>query len=302
MAGGASISSGLAWVNGAFLPIEDAKVSVEDRGFQFGDSVYEVVVTYDGRLFQLDSHLQRLRSSADAIGLEYDFARRPLEPIIEEGLRRCALADALVYIQLSRGAAPRSHTIPKEIEPTLVVTFRARKPVPSELRDRGVALVTVPDTRWTRCFIKAVTLLPNVLAKTEAVRRGYYDALFVTSAGEVRESTAANVFFVREGAITTPPRDESVLHGITQSLIMECADGLNIPLTERVIRRDDLHGVEEAFLSSTTVEVLAVTSIDDHAVGDGKVGSITRRIAAEFRRLTRAVARTPDKDACLKAR
>jgi D-alanine transaminase len=282
----------LAYLNGMFCPIAEAKVSIEDRGFQFGDSVYEVVVTYDGRPFLLDPHMKRMARSAAQIGLDYDFEDRPLEPIIEEGLRRSGIADAVVYIQLTRGVAPRAHAVPDHpIEPTVVMTFKPRPPVSPENRQRGVSVITVLDDRWARCFIKAVTLLPNVLAKTEAVRRGFYDALFVSPGGEVREATSANVFVVRDRRIAMPPRDESVLHGITQGFIMECAEAIDIPIEERVIRREDLPTADEAFLSNTMVEVMPVTRIDDHPVGDGTVGPVTKRVYEEFGRRVRANCR-----------
>ena len=283
----------LAYVNGTFCPITEAKVSIQDRGFQFGDSIYEVVATYDGRPFLIDAHMQRMARSAAHIGLAYDFDEHPLEQIIAEGLRRCGIADAVVYIQLTRGVAPRSHAVPDPpVAPTVVMTFTPRPIVSAEDRERGVSVMTVRDDRWARCFIKAVTLLPNVLAKTEAVRQGCYDAIFVSADGEVREATSANVFVVRDGRIAMPPRDESVLHGITQGFIMQCAAAIDVSIEERVVRLEDLQTADEMFLSNTMVEVLPITRIDDHPVGDPRVddpllGPVTRRIYEEFLRRAR---------------
>lgn len=282
----------LAYINGSFCDIADAKVSIEDRGFQFGDSIYEVIVTYDGEPFLLEPHMERMARSAAGIELDYDFERRPLVPIIRAGLKRCGFSDAMVYIQITRGEGPRSHVIPDgTIEPTVVMTFKPRPQVPAEIRERGASVVTVRDDRWARCYIKATTLLPNVLAKTRAVRRGHFDAVFVSREGEVRESTSSNVFVVRSGRIAIPPRNDSVLHGITQSFIMECARAIGIPLEERVVRLDDLRSADEVFLSSTIVEVLPVTRIDDKPVADGAVGEVTRRIYEEFLRRARTVER-----------
>lgn len=275
----------LAYLNGTFCPIAEAKVSIQDRGFQFGDSIYEVVVTYEGQTFLLDAHMQRMRRSAAHIGLTYDFDKHPLEPIIAEGLRRCGIADAVVYLQITRGVAPRSHAAPDPpVDPTVVMTFTPRPTVLPEDRAHGVSVMTIRDDRWARCFIKAVTLLPNVLAKTEAVRRGYYDAIFVSAGGEVREATSANVFVVRDGRIAMPPRNESVLHGITQGFIMQCAEAIDIKIAERVIRPEDLRDADEVFLSNTMIEVMPVTRIDDHPVGSAKVGPVTKRIYKEFLR------------------
>jgi len=275
----------LAYLNGTFCPIAEAKVSIQDRGFQFGDSIYEVVVTYEGQTFLLDAHMQRMRRSAAHIGLTYDFDKHPLEPIIAEGLRRCGIADAVVYLQITRGVAPRSHAAPDPpVDPTVVMTFTPRPTVLPEDREHGVSVMTIRDDRWARCSIKAVTLLPNVLAKTEAVRRGYYDAIFVSPGGEVREATSANVFVVRDGRIAMPPRDEAVLHGITQGFIMQCAEAIDIKIAERVIHPEDLRDADEVFLSNTMVEVMPVTRIDDHPVGSAKVGPVTKRIYKEFLR------------------
>lgn len=262
-------------------------VSIEDRGFQFGDGVYEVVVSYDGRLFLLDQHLARLQRSASAIGLTYDFVGKPLKPVIHEGLQRADLSEAMVYIQLSRGVAPRVHDIPEGLTPTVVLTFKPRVEIPADLRSSGVSVVTVPESRWAKCYIKAITLLPNVLARTEAKRQGYFDAVFVTQSGEVREGSGSNIFTVKNGRLRIPPRDESVLHGITQNFIMDCAESLGISVEELGVSIEDLRGADEVFLSGTTYEVLSVTSVDGGRIGDGKVGAVTKSLQEEFVRRSR---------------
>lgn len=277
----------LAYVNGVFSRIEDAKVSIEDRGFQFGDGVYEVIAAYNGRLFLLDEHMKRLRDSTAAIHLDYDFERNPIEPIVHEALRRSDIRDAAVYVQITRGAAPRSHVIPKVIEPTLVLTVRPLAKVPQELRDRGAKVLSVPDYRWSHCHIKAITLLANVLAKREAMTRGFDEAVFVARDGLVMECTASNIFMARRGALTFPPRTESVLHGITQAFLLDCARSLGQRVEERSFTLDDLYAADEAFMSSTSIEVVGITSVDGKRIGDGKVGPITRRMHEEFARRAR---------------
>jgi D-alanine transaminase len=274
----------LAYINGVFCPIGEAMVSIDDRGFQFGDGVYEVILSYDGHLFQLEPHIQRLRRSADAIQLTYDFDGRPLEPVIREGVKRCEFSDVMVYIQLTRGVAPRDHTMPNDCIPTVVMTFRARPQIPRQMRTDGVRLMTLLDTRWANCYVKAITLLPNILAKTEAVRRGYYDVVFVTATYEVRECSSSNIFIVRDGRLVFPPRTESVLHGVTQRFLLECAAGIDVPVDEQIFHVDLLRGADEVFMSSTVVEVLGVHSIDDQPIADGKVGPVTRRLYEEFQR------------------
>jgi D-alanine transaminase len=280
----------IAYLNGVFSPIADAKVSIEDRGFQFGDGIYEVVAVYGGEPFLLGDHMRRLRTSAAGIGLDYDFDGAPLEPIIAEGLRRSEFAEALIYVQLTRGVAPRSHLIPADMKPTVVMTFKPLPALPEHLRREGVKVITTLDTRWANCYIKAITLLPNVLAKNEAVRRGCYDAIFVTASGEVRECTAANVFVVTGGVIRTPPRTHSILHGITQGFLMELAAAIDRRIVQEVLAVDDLRRADEVFMSGTASEVLAITTIDDRSVGDGRVGPITGRLYAEFLRRTRRAA------------
>ncbi len=277
----------LAYLNGVFVPVDEAKISIEDRGFQFGDGIYEVIAAYDGRPFLAERHLARLKRSAAAIGLDFDPDQHPLMPIIDQGLRRCGFKDTLVYIQITRGTAPRSHTIPAGMKPTVVMTFKPLPTVPEERRRRGLKVMTIPDGRWAKCHIKAIILLPNVLARHQAIAQGYDDAIFVTDAGEVRECTSANVFVVHGSNMATPCRTESVLHGITQGFIFDCAAAIGLQLEERIIHRDSLRDADEVFMSSTTVEVLAITSIDGHAIGSGHVGPITQRIHDEFRSRSR---------------
>ncbi len=280
----------LAYVNGTFGPIDEAKVSVEDRGFQFGDGIYEAIVAYDGRLFLPEAHLARMQRSAAGIGLEFDFAAANLEAIMREGLSRSGLRDALVYVQLTRGVAPRAHVIPRGIRPTVVMTFRPLPTVAAEVRERGLRARTMVDQRWANCYIKAITLLPNVLAKNDALREGFDEAIFVTREGEVRECTSANLFVVRDGRLWLPPRTEAILHGVTQGFVIECAAGIGMDASETVLRVADLRSADEVFMSSTTVEVLGISSIDGVAVADGRVGPVTRQLFGEFRRRSRGSA------------
>ncbi len=278
----------LAYVNGVFGPVCEARVSIEDRGFQFGDAVYEVIVAYNRKPFLLDHHLRRLRSSLAGIALAFDFEACPLEPIIAEGLGRCEFSDAMIYLQITRGVAPRSHVIPAGMKPTVVMTFKALPVIPDELRRTGVQVITTVDTRWANCYIKAVTLLPNVLAKNEAIRRGCYDAIFVTAAGEVRECTSANLFVIQGGIIRIPPRTQSILHGVTQGYLLDLVASLAIEVREEPIDVPSLRSADEVFMSGTASEVLAITTIDDLPVGNGRVGPITRRLSEEFIRRTRS--------------
>ncbi len=276
----------LAYCRGAFGPISDATVSIEDRGFQFGDGVYEVIVAYSGALFQAEQHMARLRCSLQAVEIDYDFDAAPLVPIIEEGLRLSGLSDAMIYIQITRGATSRIHHPPSDMTPTVVMTFKAFPKLSTELRERGVSMITLEDQRWAKCYVKAVTLLPNVLAKMEARRRGCDDAILIAPDGNVRECTSANVFIVTGNTLVFPPRDQSVLHGVTQAFVLTCAESIGLSYEERAFDVAELQSAAEVITSSTSVEVLGVTTINSAAVADGQVGDVTRRLQREFLRRT----------------
>lgn len=275
----------LVYLNGAFIPADEATISINDRGFLFGDSVYEVIAAHDGHLALMDRHMRRLRNSAGAIDLPYDFDLNPLEPVIEEGIRRAPSGDALVYIQITRGVAPRAHLAPVGIKPTVLITFRPRPRVSPEQRQAGVAIMTAREDRWAHCSIKSTNLLPNVLSKTRAVEQGYYDSVFVGSDGTVRETSAANIFLVKGGRLGVPVRNDAVLHGITQEVILECAARIGIPTEERPFTVQELYEADEAFLSSTAIEVLPVSSVDDRSICVGRPGSITQALYDAYRAL-----------------
>lgn len=272
----------LAWIAGEFMPIEKAVVSVEDRGFQFGDAVYEVIFAYDRNMLLLKDHLERLQISASAIGIDIDVLGGKIEGILREGVERTGYPDVMVYVQITRGTCPRGHLFPEGLEPTVVATFREMPRLPQALVEGGARAITMPDIRWDKCYIKAVTLLPNVLAKTEAKKQGAHEAIFVTETGEVREGTSSNVFLVSGGKLITPVRNESILHGVTQKYILRCASDLGIPVEERTVTKAELFAADEVFISSTAVEILGLTQIDDQTIATGQVGPITKNLHAAY--------------------
>ncbi|MCP4247762.1 MAG: D-amino acid aminotransferase [bacterium] len=281
----------LACVNGSFCDLAEARVSVEDRGFQFADGVYEVVVAYGSRIIGLDAHLARLQRSLEGIGLAFDVRTQRIEELIAEGIARAGFPETMAYLQITRGAAPRSHAWPADLTPTVVATFKAKPKVDPERRRRGLSVMTMPDTRWSRCYIKSIALLANVLAKDEARRGGYDDTVFVGPGGKVREATAANIFLVADGTLITPPKSDAILHGVTRGFVLECAARIALPHREAEILEADLLTAQELFLSSTTVDFIGVTRLNDRAVGDGRVGPIT---GALFEQFQRTVARPAD--------
>lgn len=272
----------LVYLNGEFVDHASARVSVDDRGFLFADGVYEVARVYDGRIFQMRPHLERLQhglgelrihAQVDAIP---DIAERLLD---ENELRN---GDATVYVQVTRGAAPRAHAFPPPETPaTVYVLAKPFRQHPATYFEDGVATITVPDTRWSRCDIKSIALLPNVLANQQAKDHGAFEALFVRD-GAVIEGSHSNLFGVLDGRLITYNLCGYILGGITRKLIMDRAPELGIRVAEEPVKLAELDRVEELFLSGTTTEVMPISKVDNKLIGDGKPGPVTRRLQEAF--------------------
>jgi D-alanine transaminase len=274
----------IGYVNGRFSLLADAVVSVEDRGFQFGDGVYEVIRTYGGRPFQLDAHLVRLEKSAGALSLKVPVSRPDCAALVHEAVARAAYKECKIYIQVTRGAAPRDHQFPVDAVPTLVITVREMRTVPDQLRRDGVEAITIDDLRWGRCDIKSVNLLGNVLARQQAKEAGVFEALFIRQ-GAALEGSVSNLFAVENGEVVTAPEGPHILSGVTRSLILSLARDAGIPVGERTLSREKLYAASEVFLSGTTIEILPVTRIDGRPIGSGSTGPVTRSLAALFQKL-----------------
>lgn len=276
--------SEVVYLSGRFLPYGQAAVPVEDRGFLFGDGIYEVFRVYRGRPFRFRDHLERLTRSAREIRLELpelDWAAITDELLERNGLKG---GDATVYLQVTRGAAvPRTHWFPPPGTPaTVLMLARPARPVDPELVESGVAAITHPDERWGRCDIKSVNLLPNVLAKQRAVEAGAYEALFVRD-GVVLEGASSNLFAVLDGRLVTYPLGPRILAGVTRGVVLELARELGLPVVEGPIRVSDLDRATELFITSTTAEILPVVRVDGHPIGDGRPGPVTRALYTAFR-------------------
>lgn len=266
----------LVYLNGTYLPLNEAKVPVLDRGFLFGDGVYEVIPVYGGRPFRLEEHLRRLDHSLAGI--------RMVSPLSDgewaEVFRRLigGPGDQYIYLQVTRGVQPkRDHAIPAEIEPTVFVMCSPIAPIPLD----GIRAVTVPDIRWLRCDIKAITLLSNVLLRQEAVDLGAAEAILVRD-GRVTEGAASNIFIVKEGVVITPPKSSEILPGITRDLVLELARAEGIPAEERSFSLEELKAAEEIWMTSSTREVLAVIELDGNPVGSGQPGPVWKRIQSIY--------------------
>lgn len=277
----------IAFINGRFLPWHEATVPIEDRGFQFGDGVYEVIRTYQGRPFELDAHLNRLDRSARELSLVQPYTRAQWTDWIQRGIRDAGFAEAKVYLQLTRGVAPRDHAFPSNIAPTVVMTIRELAPFPAKTRETGVTAKTCEDLRWGRCDIKSLNLLANVLAREAAKQAGVFEAILVKD-GLVTEGSVSNVMVVQGGAVVTAPEGPRILSGVTRTVLLELARAAGIPVREQFVTVESLYTADEVFLTGTTVEVLAVVQVDGRTIGTGQPGPVSRALASRWAALTRS--------------
>jgi len=277
----------VVYLNGDYLPAGEAKISVNDRGFLFGDGVYEVTPAYRGRLFRWPQHLTRMRKGLAALGIDFDAAA--LEEVKQGLLARNGLNDApvaYVYVQVTRGIAPRTHAFPNPPVLPSVYGFANRYIRPErEVWERGYRAITVPDQRWALAEIKAIALLPNCLAQQAAVDAGVSDAIFVRD-GIALEGSHNNLFAVFGGVVTTAPKSNYILHGVTRDLMIELAAELGMPVEERTIPVAELYGADEVFFTGTTTEVRPSVEVDGKTIGDGKVGPVARGLFDAFLRVT----------------
>ena len=270
------------YLNGRLVPPEEALIPINDRGFLFGDAVYEVIRSYDGRLWGLERHLQRLARSLAAVDMGY-VDTDEIAAALRETYAASAIPDALVYLHISRGVAPRSHAYSRDLEPTMLITIRDMSARAAEMDPAGAAAITAPDLRWRRCDIKSTNLLPNVLAKTRAREAGVYEAILVHPDGYVTEGTSTSLFWVRERRLCTIPQGGEVLPGITRAIIVEIAQDKGLPMVEERISLDEFRKADEIFLAGTTVEVYPIISLDGEPVGSGRAGPITLQLRDAFR-------------------
>ena len=279
----------VVYLNGEYLRAGEAKISVNDRGFLFGDGVYEVTPAYHGRLFRWAQHLARMRKGLAALGIDYDAAA--LEAVKKGLLARNGLDNvpvAYVYVQVTRGIAPRTHAFPNPPVPPSVYGFanEYRRPA-REVWERGCRAITVPDQRWALAEIKAIALLPNCLAQQAAVDAGVSDAIFVRD-GIALEGSHNNLFAVFDGVVTTAPKSNYILHGVTRDLMIELAGELSLPVEERAIPLAELYRADEVFFTGTTTEVRPSVEVDGRKIGDGKVGPVAKGLFDAFLEATRS--------------
>jgi D-alanine transaminase len=276
-----------AYVNGRYLPFHDAKVHVEDRGYQFADAVYEVCEVRGGRLIDERRHMARLQRSLSELRIRMPMSVAALGIILREVVAKNRIGYGVVYLQIGRGVARRDPAFPpSQTRPSLVVTARPLDGARNEaLAEKGIAVVSVPDNRWGRVDIKTVGLLPNVLARQAALDRGARDAWFVDNDGKVTEAASANAWIVTmDGKLVTRHADHAILRGITRGVTLEVIKAQGLTVEERGFTLEEAYGAREAFETSATQIVMPVVSIDGHVIGDGKPGPVATTLRREFHR------------------
>ena len=281
----------IACLNGTFLPLEDACVPVMDRGFLFGDGIYEVIPVYGGKLFRLAHHLKRLENSLAGVRIGNPLSVQEWEAMLRELVSRNTGADQAIYLQVTRGvSAKRDHAFPADIRPTL---FAMSTPMATAVdidAMTGTAAITLPDIRWKQCNIKAITLLPNVLLRQQAVDAGAAEAILIKDDHAI-EGAASNVFTVTGGVLHTPPNSPALLPGITRDLILELATRHSIPFREADITTAELFAADEIWLTSSTREISPVTRLDDTVISAGKPGPLWRHMITLYQDYKAAVRR-----------
>lgn len=265
------------YLNGSYMPPESAQVSAFDRGFIFGDGIYEVIPVYGRHAFRLPHHLQRLANSLKAVRLTNPMIGNEWRAMIERLIADCDSEEQSVYIQVTRGAAPRDHAFPASAAPTVFAYAKPlRTPSLTEI-NTGIGAITADDIRWARCDIKAIALLANVILRQEAVEQGAAESILIHN-GIATEGAASNIFIVSKGAVATPPKNQQILPGITRDLVVELAHENGIPCEERSIPVGELLAADEVWLTSSLKEVLPIVSIDKRPVGTGKPGPTFARM------------------------
>jgi D-alanine transaminase len=282
--------SEIVYLNGEFMPADEARIPVLDRGFIFGDGVYEVIPVYSRRPFRLPEHFQRLQRSLDAVRIANPLSGAEWTRLVDEIVARNPWEDQSVYLQVTRGVAKRDHAFPADAKQTVFMMSGPLSTPGADKIERGVAAVTTPDNRWLRCDVKSVSLLANCLMRQHAVDAGAEEVVMLRD-GYLSEGSSSNVFVVRNGVLLAPPKDNLVLPGITYDVVLELAGATGLPVEVRKIPEAEVRGADELWLTSSTKEVLAITLLDGKPVGSGRPGEVFRMMHGEFQTFKRKVMR-----------
>jgi len=271
------------FIDGQFTNKDSLKISIDDRGYYFGDGVYEVVKVYDGELYTAEEHFGRLFQSAAKIKMTIPYSEQQLVDIAKELVKVNEVKTGHIYMQVTRGASARVHQFPELSVTPVVTAYAIHNPRPMCNIEGGVSVKSVEDVRWLRCDIKSLNLLANVLAKQEAYEAGCAEAIFIRN-GLVMEGSSSNAFGVKDGVVITHPATNLILNGITRQVVLKLCNEMNIPVEERAFTSDEMIEMDEFFITSTTAEITPVVSIDDRPVGSGSPGVITKQLQEAFAR------------------
>jgi D-alanine transaminase len=278
------------YLNGAFVPMAEAKVPVLDRGFVFGDGVYELVPVYSGQPFRLDNHLRRLQTSLDGIRLDNPHDTQMWRELILRLIALQDFADQSVYIQVTRGVAPRDHPFPKNVSPTVFMFAQPLVTASAELKASGVCAISAIDNRWLRCNIKSISLLANILLRQQAVDAECAEAVMLRD-GWLTEGTASNIFVVKGGVLLTPPPSNLMLTGVTYDVVLELAVANGIPHEVRAVSEAEVRTADELWMTSSTREIMAIVKLDGVAVGAGVPGPLAQQMDALYQTFKKQVMR-----------
>ncbi|PKG24942.1 D-amino-acid transaminase [Niallia nealsonii] len=269
-------------MNGEFIPREEAKVDIEDRGYQFGDGIYEVIRVYNGKMFTATQHLERLQTSGEKININITYTVQNLTVLLEELIHRNSLHTGIIYMQFTRGESPRNHAYPIETVPPTFVAYTKELERPVTSLENGVSSITVEDIRWSRCDIKSLNLLGNVMAKQKAVEADCYESIQYREL-TVTEGSSSNIWIVKDEVVQTHEANSFILNGITRRKIVDVCQRREITIKEKAFSIEELIDADEVFLSSTTAEVMPIVAINNVPVGSGEVGIITRKLQNYFK-------------------
>ncbi|MGA9991660.1 MAG: D-amino acid aminotransferase [Thiobacillaceae bacterium] len=278
----------MIYLNGQWLPLAEARISILDRGFLFGDGAYELIPVYARKAFRMAEHLRRLQHSLDGIRLPNPKSEAEWISLIEELIAGQSFDNQSIYLQITRGAAPRDHAFPKDTAPTVLLMANALTEPPRDLIENGVAAISGRDIRWGRCDLKTLNLLPNVLARQAAVERGCVEIVMFRD-GVLTEGAASNIFVVKDGVILAPPKDHRVLPGITYDVVLELAAENGMATQVRDIEEMEVRSADELWLTSSSREVQAIVTLDGKPVGSGLPGPVYRRMYALYQAFKRGL-------------
>lgn len=273
----------IVYLNGEYLPMADSRISTQDRGFLFGDGIYEVIPVYQRKLFAWPEHLQRLKNSLQAVSIPNPLTDEEWLDLLTGLVKKHPWENQFIYLQVTRGIQMQRDHLPADcLHPTIYAYTNPLKPLDPKILTHGIKVVTLEDIRWLRCDTKAITLLPNVMMKLAAKQQGADDAILISRDGKVTEGSASNVVIVKEGKLLTPPNSQHILPGVTRLVIEKVAKQHHIPFIERELDLTDLQMADEIWLTSSTKEAVPVTQLDGKAVGNGRPGSVWQKLHQHY--------------------